>query len=57
MVFSLSLSELVANIMVKIVGFMYDIIVPMFILMMIVAPITIIIKVIRNVTHPKNRLD
>ena len=54
MVFSLSLSELVANIMVKIVGFMYKIIVPMFILMMIVAPIIIIVKVIRNVAKIKD---
>jgi len=54
MVFSLSLSELVANIMVKIVGFMYEIIVPMFILMMIVAPIIIIVKVIRNVAKIKD---
>jgi len=54
MVFSLSLSELVANIMVKIVGFMYEIIVPMFILMMVVAPVIIIVKVIRNVAKIKD---
>ena len=54
MVFSLTLTEMITNFMVSITSFSYNLIIPMFILMMVVAPIIIIVKVIRNVAKIKD---
>ena len=54
MVFSLTLTEMITNFMVSITSFSYNLIIPMFILMMIVAPVIIIVKVIRNVAKIKD---
>ena len=57
MVFSLTLSELLTQIMVAIGGFMYNIITPVFVLMMILAPLIILYRVIKNVFRPKKSFN
>ena len=54
MVFSLTLTEMITTFMVGITSFSYNLIIPMFILMMVVAPVIIIVKVIRNVAKLKD---